>query len=85
MENTKGQGNSGQQQRGMGQQQGQTERSRQLDSNSDQQNASANRGGTSDMDSEALGNSSRSANRGSGISTKRSVTGSDYDGQVSQD
>ncbi len=51
------------------------------------QNASANRGGTTDMDDEATrgaaGNTSR-AHRGSGISTKRNVTGSDYDGQVSE-
>ena len=56
-------------------------------SNSDHQNASANRGGTTDMGSNALrgatGNTSR-ANKGSGITTKRSVTGSDYDGQVSE-
>lgn len=51
------------------------------------QNASANRGGTTDMDDEALrgasGNTSR-ANSGSGITTKKNVTGSDYDGQVSE-
>lgn len=56
-------------------------------SNSDHQNASANRGSTTDMGSNALrsatGNTSR-ANKGSGITTKRSVTGSDYDGQVSE-
>ena len=57
-------------------------------SNSDHQNASANRGGTTDMGSDnalrgATGASSRS-NRGSGVSTKRNVTGSDYDGQVSE-
>ncbi|ANE52185.1 hypothetical protein [Flavisolibacter tropicus] len=56
-------------------------------SNSDHQNASANRGGTTDMGSNALrhatGNTTR-ANKGSGITTKRSVTGSDYDGQVSE-
>lgn len=56
-------------------------------SNSDHQNASANRGGTTDMGSNALrsatGNTTR-ANKGSGITTKRSVTGSDYDGQISE-
>lgn len=56
--------------------------------NSDHQNISQNRGGTTDMGSDnqlrgATGNSTRD-NRGSGISTKRSVTGSDYDGQVSE-
>lgn len=56
--------------------------------NSDHQNASANRGGTTDMGADntlrsATGNTSR-ANKGSGITTKRSVTGSDYDGQVSE-
>lgn len=57
-----------------------------MSSNSDHQNASANRGGTTDMGSGALtnaaGNTSR-ANRGSGMSPKSGVTGSDYDGQVS--
>jgi len=51
------------------------------------QNASANRGGTTDMDDEALrgaaGNTSR-ANKGSGMATKKNVTGSDYDGQISE-
>jgi len=56
--------------------------------NSDHQNISQNRGGTTDMGSDnqlrnATGNSIR-ANKGSGITTKRSVTGSDYDGQVSE-
>jgi hypothetical protein len=54
-------------------------------SNSDHQNASPSRGGTTDMDHNALrgatGNSSR-GNQGSGIGTKTGVTGSDYDGQV---
>jgi len=55
--------------------------------NSDHQNISQNRGGTTDMGSEnqlhsATGNTSRS-NRGSGMSPKSGVTGSDYDGQVS--
>ena len=52
------------------------------------QNASANRGGTTDMDDErtrgAAGNTSN-AHRGSGIRTKRTVTGSDYDGQVAEE
>jgi hypothetical protein len=56
-------------------------------SNSDHQNTSSSRGGKTDMGSESLrgatGNSVR-GNRGSGITTKRSVTGSDYDGQVSE-
>ena len=47
------------------------------------QNASANRGGTTDMDDEALTTGRRNTQeRGSGISTKNSVTGSDYDGQL---
>lgn len=56
--------------------------------NSDHQNISQNRGGTTDMGSGnqlrgAAGSSTR-ANRGSGMTTKRSVTGSDYDGQISE-
>ena len=48
------------------------------------ENASANRGGTTDMDEDALTISrGNRTSRGSGMSTKRSVTGSDYDGQVS--
>ncbi len=55
--------------------------------NSDHQNVSQNRGGTTDMDSGsqlhgAAGNTSRS-NWGSGMSPKSGVTGSDFDGQVS--
>jgi len=50
------------------------------------QNASANRGGTTDMDDEALTIGRRNAQeRGSGISTKNSVTGSDYDGQLASE
>lgn len=54
--------------------------------NSDHQNASSNRGGTTDMGSEALRDATgvSGGQHGSGISTKRSVTGSDYDGQVSE-
>lgn len=56
--------------------------------NNDHQNAASNRGGTTDMGADntlrhATGNTTR-ANRGSGITIKRSVTGSDYDGQVSE-
>lgn len=48
------------------------------------QNASANRGGTTDMDDEALTVGRRNASEhGSGIATKNAVTGSDYDGQLS--
>ena len=58
-----------------------------MSANSDHQNVSQNRGGTTDMGSEnqlheATGSSTR-ANRGSGMSPKTGVTGSDYDGQVS--
>jgi hypothetical protein len=50
------------------------------------QNASANRGGTTDMDDEALTTARRNASeRGSGIATKNAVTGSDYDGQLSNE
>ncbi|HWJ90924.1 MAG TPA: hypothetical protein VNR87_07415 [Flavisolibacter sp.] len=50
------------------------------------QNASANRGGTTDMDDEALTTGRRNTSeRGSGISTKNAVTGSDYDGQLSSE
>ena len=54
-------------------------------SNSDHQDASATRGGTTDMDHRSERNaagSSKRANRGSGVTTKRTITGSDYDGQV---
>jgi hypothetical protein len=48
------------------------------------ENASANRGGTTDLDEEALTvRRSNATERGSGISTKNAVTGSDFDGQVS--
>jgi len=50
------------------------------------QNASANRGGITDMDDEALTTGRRNATeRGSGIATKNAVTGSDYDGQLSNE
>jgi hypothetical protein len=50
------------------------------------QNASANRGGTTDLDDEALTvDRDRRDERGSGIATKREVTGSDYDGQLSSE
>jgi hypothetical protein len=47
------------------------------------QNASANRGGTSDLDDEALTVDRKKDGRtASGIRTKTEVTGSDFDGQV---
>ena len=47
-------------------------------------NASASRGGTTDMDDESLTVGRRNVTpRGSGVSTKRNVTGSDFDGQLS--
>jgi hypothetical protein len=50
------------------------------------ENASANRGGTTDMDDEALTSGRRNASeRGSGVATKNTVTGSDYDGQLSNE
>ena len=48
-----------------------------------QQNASGSRGGTTDMGHERATTGTRQIGRkASGIKTKRSVTGSDYDGQV---
>jgi hypothetical protein len=57
-----------------------------LRENSGRQNASADRGGISDQNDESLttDRSSRQE-RGSGLSTKRGVTGSDYDGQLSDE
>ena len=47
------------------------------------ENASANRGGTTDMDTEALTTGRRNVSeRGSGLHTKSNVTGSDFDGQA---
>ena len=49
------------------------------------QNASATRGGTTDMDNASpIGNRRSSTERGSGLTTKKNVTGSDYDGQNSE-
>ncbi|MBD0295904.1 MAG: hypothetical protein ICV51_12355 [Flavisolibacter sp.] len=50
------------------------------------QNASASMGGTTDMDDEAIAGAGRTnrTERGSGITTKNNVTGSDYDGQISR-
>ncbi|MBD0331322.1 MAG: hypothetical protein ICV66_01575 [Chitinophagaceae bacterium] len=45
-----------------------------------QHNASQNRG-LSDMDNEAVGTGTNLQERGSGLNTKKGVTGSDYDGQ----
>ena len=45
-----------------------------------EQDANADRGGTTDMDS--VIRKTHSTGSGSGISTKRTVTGSDFDGQV---
>jgi hypothetical protein len=51
----------------------------------ERQNASTSGGGTADMDhrsaTDASGNRA-SQPRGSGVTTKRTVTGSDFDGQV---
>ncbi len=79
-ENTPGQNNTGRENEG-------NKTSGGLSStDKDQQTSSANRNGTSDMHNEPLGSSwsdSRSGT-GSGITTKQSVSGSDYDGQVSE-
>jgi hypothetical protein len=79
-ENSKGQGNSDNLREESGAAQGAG------GANSDHNNASANRGGTTDMGSEALQNATGvgRGTHGSGITTKRNVTGSDYDGQVSE-
>lgn len=48
------------------------------------QNASTNQGGTTDLDNEALiSGRTNTIERGLGMSTKKNVTGSDYDGQIS--
>lgn len=52
-----------------------------------QQNTSASRGGTTDMDQSSIRDAAGNAERtpsGSGMHTKTSVTGSDFDGQVSE-
>lgn len=55
-------------------------------SNSDHQNVSSNRGGISDMGNEASRSATGNTNRtGSGLKPKKSVTGSDYDGQISEE
>ncbi|HEX6333700.1 MAG TPA: hypothetical protein VFZ78_05710 [Flavisolibacter sp.] len=49
------------------------------------QNASGSRGGLNEMDDESLTvDRGTRVERGSGIKTKNSVTGSDFDGQVSE-
>jgi hypothetical protein len=45
-----------------------------------EQDANADRGGTTDMDSTIR--KTHSTGSGSGVSTKREVSGSDFDGQV---
>jgi len=48
------------------------------------ENAAPNRGGTTDMDQSALTvDRDDRTSRGSGITTKNNVSGSDFDGQVS--
>ena len=55
-----------------------------LNDRSGSQNASANRGGTTDLDQEALTvDRDAKTERGSGITTKNTVAGSDFDGQLS--
>jgi hypothetical protein len=87
MENSKGQNRNSQQDLDQQKRQGGV-REDVTRSNSDHSNASPNRGGTTDMGADnalrgATGASSRSKGD-SGITTKRNVTGSDYDGQVSE-
>ncbi|MFL5742073.1 MAG: hypothetical protein ACJ75B_17755 [Flavisolibacter sp.] len=66
-----------------GEEKKQQHQSSDIDERGGSENASANRGGTTDMDGDALtvdrGSDGRIA---SGISTKIGVTGSDFDGQV---
>jgi len=62
------------------------EKNEDLRRDSGRQNASATRGGTTDLDEDALTvDRDRRQERGSGINTKREVTGSDFDGQLSGD
>jgi hypothetical protein len=54
------------------------------DPSKDREDASGSRGGFRDMDDDALTTGrSNATERGSGLTTKNSVTGSDYDGQLS--
>ncbi len=65
-------------------QKGKHSSSNDLNDYSGSENASASRGGTTDLDDESLTVDRTSRNeRGSGIATKRNVTGSDFDGQTS--
>jgi hypothetical protein len=87
MENSKGQNRSSEQDLNQNNKKGGV-REDMTSSNADHSNAAPNRGGTTDMGSDnqlrgASGANTRS-NRGAGITTKRNVTGSDYDGQVSE-
>ncbi|HWJ03109.1 MAG TPA: hypothetical protein VNU93_05475 [Verrucomicrobiae bacterium] len=87
MENSKGQNRSSEQDLNQQNRKGGM-REDATSSNADHQNIAPNRGGTTDMGSDnqqrgATGASTRGA-KGSGITTKRTVTGSDYDGQVSE-
>lgn len=53
--------------------------------NSDHQNTAPSSGGRADMGNEQIRSASGgSTTGGSGIATKKSITGSDYDGQVSE-
>ncbi len=80
-ENVKGQDNQQQEQQQNQQQQSAAQDGATQGDNT--QNASASRGGTTDMDDESstLGRTNVSQ-RGSGITTKNAVTGSDFDGQA---
>ncbi len=56
-----------------------------LASSGGRENASSNRGGTTDLDQGALTvDRDDRTKRGSGISTKNTVAGSDFDGQLSE-
>ena len=62
--------------------QGHSSQSEELRQTGGQQNESASRSGTTDMDSEALKPGRTPATERAGVSTKRNVTGNDNDGQV---
>jgi hypothetical protein len=56
-----------------------------LQSTETRENVASNEGGVADLnDASITGGRSSATTQGSGISTKNVVTGSDYDGQVSQ-
>ncbi|HEV7621558.1 MAG TPA: hypothetical protein VGO09_07490 [Flavisolibacter sp.] len=57
---------------------------KELRNNTGSGNASTSKGGTTDMDTDTTSSGSSATERGSGLATKRNVTGSDYDGQPAE-